>query len=633
MSKQIFKGFRQVTLEQFNATDEKKGYLWFVRTPQATDTDLETEGMQDANVVTDDEYDIYFGSRQYGHFRAGELDAIRNSIEALAQKEQEDVTGILNLLKGENGIVGILNGHKEILEQHSNQIAERLVKSVASGDSFLTLSNEGVLSAGMNIEYDEETHFIYVTDKDGKRIEGSGFDADVFVKDSFLKDVEFDADKNAIIFTWTMETVDAEEGDVKTETKITEVPISEFYIPYSGGTAISIAESVVDVNVADEDNFLKVNDANELQVSAVTADKTFTKEEITINGGPLADEALKVWKNGKIPADLSVQDILTKLLYQEQWASPKVATTGSYTLTANNPTIKANATGLVEVGQTVTFEQVKATNVVVASKTNPSVSGFDATYGYAETKDGEAVTGKTTISSEWTVAQKDGEVYSLSASKTNFSGELSSASVSNVSADACVLPACTLVAEKGENVYTVTETTPAYVGSHSGVASMYVVSNFNKTDDTHTSPAISAVTDVEQQMNVLTASYKVTGVYPMFTNGNEVAIKANKVDGEKLLVPHTEPVKLSLVKEGTEFCVAFAGQPNAPYTLYVQSDLKVTGAYMPNPFTNELTVDVTDKFVADAELVEFTVQGRTVNYKKYQYSGLLGADFVKFTVA
>lgn len=631
MSKQIFKGFRQVTLEQFNATDEKKGYLWFVRTPQATDTDLETEGMQDANVVTDDEYDIYFGSRQYGHFRAGELDAIRNSIEALAQKEQEDVTGILNLLKGENGIVGILNGHKEILEQHSNQIAERLVKSVASGDSFLTLSNEGVLSAGMNIEYDEKTHFIYVTDKEGKRIEGSGFDADVFVKDSFLKDVEFDADKNVIRFTWKIETVD--EGDIKVKEEITEISISEFYIPYSGGTAISIAESVVDVNVADEDNFLKVNNANELQVSAVTADKTFTKEEITINGGPLADEALKVWKNGKIPADLSVQDILTKLLYQEQWASPKVVTTGSYTLTANNPTIKANATDLVEVGQTVTFEQVKATNIVVASTTDPSVSGFDAKYGYAETKDGEAVTGKTTISSEWTVAQKDGEVYSLSASKTNFSGELSSASVSNVSADACVLPACTLVAEKGENVYTVTETTPAYVGSHSGVASMYVVSNFNKTDDTHTSPAISAVIDEEKQMNVLTASYKVTGVYPMFANGNEVAIKANKVDGEKLLVPHTEPVKLSLVKEGTEFCVAFAGQPNAPYTLYVQSDLKVTGAYMPNPFTNELTVDVTDKFVADAELVEFTVQGRTVNYKKYQYSGLLGADFVKFTVA
>ena len=52
----------------------------------------ETEGEND---VTNDSYDIYFGSKKYGHFQAGEIEGIKSSIEAL----NGNVDGILATLE------------------------------------------------------------------------------------------------------------------------------------------------------------------------------------------------------------------------------------------------------------------------------------------------------------------------------------------------------------------------------------------------------------------------------------------------------------------------------------------------------------------------------------------------------
>lgn len=91
MNKQIFKGFKQVTAAQFNAAkeaDELVGYLWLVR------TEVANEG---TNNVDDDEYDLYFGSKQYGHYRAGELDALRDAILKL-NGDVEDILATLQAL-------------------------------------------------------------------------------------------------------------------------------------------------------------------------------------------------------------------------------------------------------------------------------------------------------------------------------------------------------------------------------------------------------------------------------------------------------------------------------------------------------------------------------------------------------
>ena len=436
MSKQIFKGFRQVTATQFANATEKAGYLWFVRTPMETDADPENEGVQDANVLTDDMYDIYFGSRQYGHFRAGELDAIRSSIEALAAKGESDVNDILGLLQGytddegysHDGLFDVVEKNTEDIKTNANAIqavsedlAKRLFNISGDTDNFLFLDEKGGISANFSIGYDEADHVIYLKDKKGNPIEGSGFDADVFVKDSFLEDVTFEADYKGdgphLVFTWQMAT---EEG--YSEGKVTTVPISSFFVPYSGGTAVSLEDTIINVNVAKEENFLEVTEGNELLVSGVTVDKALTKQDITINGGPLAADALKVFTDGKIPANMSVQEILETLFCQDNYATTS-ANVPSYSLTAATPMITADPTStLVEVGQPINFSAVTATEVTT-SVVNPKVSGFENKYGFSDTIDGDVVTGKTSISGSWDIQQKEGEVYKLTVSTTNFSGQ------------------------------------------------------------------------------------------------------------------------------------------------------------------------------------------------------------------
>lgn len=92
MTEKIFKGIKQVSATQFNEAKDLgllAGYLWFVRTEVLADG-------EEANTPENDNYDIYFGSKQYGHFRAGELDAIRAQIESL----NGDIAGINEVLAG-----------------------------------------------------------------------------------------------------------------------------------------------------------------------------------------------------------------------------------------------------------------------------------------------------------------------------------------------------------------------------------------------------------------------------------------------------------------------------------------------------------------------------------------------------
>ena len=92
MTEKIFKGIKQVSAAKFNEAKESgllAGYLWFVRTEVLVDG-------EEANTPDNDNYDIYFGSKQYGHFRAGELDAIRAQIESL----NGDIAGINEVLAG-----------------------------------------------------------------------------------------------------------------------------------------------------------------------------------------------------------------------------------------------------------------------------------------------------------------------------------------------------------------------------------------------------------------------------------------------------------------------------------------------------------------------------------------------------
>lgn len=146
----------------------------------------------------------------------------------------------------------------------------------------------------------------------------------------------------------------------------------------SGGTAVSIENKTVNVKVAEgNDNFLKVNKNNSLEVKEVTTNKTLTTEKIPVAGGPLAYLAEKVYPNG-IPAGSDLQEILMKLFCKEEWGK---ANNPVYTFTANvgKPSITNDTNASVPVGTKVTFTAKAATNTTGSQ--NVKVTGM--TYGYS----------------------------------------------------------------------------------------------------------------------------------------------------------------------------------------------------------------------------------------------------------
>lgn len=248
----IFKGFKQVSAQKFNEEQDKAGYLWFVRT--------EVHNGEGENSVLDDSYDIYFGSKQYGHFRAGEIDAIRTSIETLGG----NVDAILETLET---LTGVVEANSEAIKENKTahetnakaiedlglSLQEFLVKNVKADDKVLNVA-DGILSATIDLKYADNR--ISLLGKEGKEI--AGFDASVFVKDSVLEDVDVvtRGDEKYIVFTWKT------EGE---STKTDEIKVSDFVTLYDAGNGLSLDKenNELSIKIKEGENLL-VADADGL---------------------------------------------------------------------------------------------------------------------------------------------------------------------------------------------------------------------------------------------------------------------------------------------------------------------------------------------------------------------------------
>lgn len=645
MDKKIFKGFKQVTSTAFNAAkeaNELSGYLWFVRT--------EVPEIEGENNVANDEYDIYFGARQYGHFCEGEIPAIKSSIESL----NGDINGILETLESlsetlvtqAQAIADNKSAHESnasAIQNIQNELTNYLVKNIDSNDKVLNIA-DGILSTQIGLVY--EGGFIKLTGK-GHTSENTNviaeFDASDFIKDSVLENVEVitkEDNEKYIVFTWKT------EGE---ETKTDEIKVSDFAKLYSAGTALELAEDGVtfNVKVAANDNFISVNDNNELIVDDVTTDKTMLKESITIEGGPLATTAVKnAFEGGVIPAGTDIQTIFKMLLCVEIYPTP-TANTPNYTVSISNPTLTItnsnvittteNDENLVEVGQNITFSSVTA-NTVSISKTQPKVSGFsiDGTvYGYSNEIDG-TITESNSVSGEWTISQMENQVYQLSGSiVSGFTNGVVPSTVQNSNANDCVLDGCTLTAIEGTNIYKVIEDAPMHTGSHNGVESKYIVSNLGGRNEEKKSPSIDATTtNVEKDPSNKETSLTVIGVYPIFTNGiSATTSDADAAAMADLVNPVSEyGTKLKLMKASTDFAVSFAHQDLEPYSICLPGTWKISSANAIDPLTKTFADDCKSKFVENGTVTK-QIQGKDVTYKVYTYGESAGPNRVKFTVA
>lgn len=635
MTKKLFKGIKQVSSVQYNEAKEANlvsGYLWFVR------TEVSDEG--ETNDVANDNYDIYFGARQYGHYCAGELDAIRAKISELEGKDTEilDFIDSLTELVGKNADAIAENAENiakntESIGAINESLATLLVKNVDANDKVLNVA-DGILSSTISLSY--ENNRISLTGKEGEEI--AGFDASDFVKDSVLEDVKVETKEDGekyIVFTWKT------EGE---ETKTDEIKVSDFAKLYNAGTALELAQDGVtfNVKVAANGNFLSVNDSNELIVDDMTVDKTVLKEAITIEGGPLASDAVKgAFTGGVIPAGTDIQAVLKALLCVEIYPTPS-KNTPDYTVSISAPSlgtptgdslVKSGNDYLAEIGAEISFGAVTAKAVSV-TKTNPTVSGF--THGYSSELEGENIVDATSVSSEWTVTQMDNNVYELSASKSGFTGTLPT-TVQNAEAASCQLAACKLTVNSGTNTYTVTEDAPKHSGTHPGVASYYVVSNLGGRKEAEKSPAIAKTeTAVEKDPSNQSASFTVTGLYPIYTNGIVASTSDATAAAMADLAAHVsgDGTKLSLMKANTSFAVSFAAHTEGVegYRLYLPGSWTVKSAMGINANTAKFAVDQKAKFVALTDKVKRTVQGKEVDYTVYEYLATEGANRVKFTV-
>ena len=530
MAKQLFKGIKSVLGATYAAlsVEEKKGYIWFVRT--IVDADLETDGVQDDGVLTNDEYDIYFGTKHYGHFQEGQFAAIDSKIADVASDVADvadilskvaalinvdgdftTVAGYANLEAAFTAISNRIGDVEAEVEDIQEAIAELLVKDVAEGDAVLTVA-DGILSSKLGLKY--ENNRISLLGKDDAEI--AGFDASAFIKDGVLDDVKIETrdGEKYIIFTWNV------EGEGETP-KTDELKVSDFAKLYEAGTALELAEDGVtfNVKVASANNFLSVNDANELIVDDMTVDKTFFKEDITIEGGPLASIAKQAYTGGTVPSGTSIQEFFKNLLCVEIYPSTSKSTP-AYGIKITSPSISSSnsvsASAVLEVGATVSFNSVTATAVSITGQTNPTVSGFK--HGYSNTIDGDIVN-SSSVSGEWTIGQKDDTVYTLTPTITGFVSEDAPETTTATTASDCSLGSFSSTISLGTNTYKVVESAPVYEGTYTGVDSKYIVSNLNGRSEAKKSQSIAAVTTpIEKSADNQSASFSVTGVYPCYSN-------------------------------------------------------------------------------------------------------------------
>lgn len=317
------------------------------------------------------------------------------------------------------------------------------------------------------------------------------------------------------------------------------------------------------------------------------ADHLKTTADITVAG--LSGQLGAGIANGDtIPAGTSLQEILVKLLSKELY--PNTATKPSIDISGEK------AFNLVEVGSTVTIPAVSMSK---------SVGNFNASY---------ASPAQPTPEITWSNEK-------MSASVSGFGGvTIAAGTTSLASVEATVALGPNTVTYTADASYTAPSNSPK-----TNLGNNTTKTGADKADGTATWSAGNA-----QKKDVKTTA---TGVYPVYTNGVTASTTdASAAAMENLANPVADDgTKLALVGSGTAFAVSFAAMSKAPYTLYVPNNWTIKSAYAINGTTAKYDVNCLADFKQNGTTTR-TVQGKSVEYKVYEWAGSEGANRVKFTL-
>ena len=161
--------------------------------------------------------------------------------------------------------------------------------------------------------------------------------------------------------------------------------LSENVKLYTDGIAVDINDENNSINVKiseSEDNFLGINENNELEVKEITLDAAKTSKDIVVEGGQWAD-AVKTVYGGSVPAGTTWESFLEAMLCVEKFAD-SITTSTAFTVSCGNINPGIDKSGTVEVGTKVTLGKTTA-NSTTASQ---SLTAKTFTYGYKLGEDG-----------------------------------------------------------------------------------------------------------------------------------------------------------------------------------------------------------------------------------------------------
>lgn len=389
------------------------------------------------------------------------------------------------------------------------------VDGVAEGDKILSLGEDKLLSATLDIDYlsDETGKWLRLLGKDGAVV--AKVDASPFVADGMLEDVEVvtvDGTKY-VEFTWNV--LDVATGESKKD----RIALSEIATDYVAGQGITIEGGTISAKLdASTANMLKVSEAG-LMLDEVTTDATVLQKEIKVAG--LANGKLGNYKDGDtISAGTDIYTILQSILSKEEYPTgAKINQNASLTSAFAKPSFQlTNSGSTVEVGTSVTVDGVTGYTPTPSTKSR-TYTGFTNGYSLKYGDEQVIVTGNPSSVSVTDVELESG-TYTLKREYTGAAfgktgAALTTTSSTSIATD-CSIASETLVVKEGTNTVKYTMSGPGHKGKVAESPTYYIVSNLGNTKSDKKVNGVSASTPSIAAADSSSNSLSVTGSYKYY---------------------------------------------------------------------------------------------------------------------
>ena len=525
---------------------------------------------------------------------------------------------------------GKLEASTKVLVDTNDDVLTFTENGITSTISIAKLTESEVSALGENVK---EAYKLI-----GKNNEQLGQTIKIY-KDQSLKSVTFDGDTQELVYTYIVS--DGSESVVR-------VNVSAFLTEEEYGNGLQVINHVISAKLGEDTatnkNFLDLEGEEEgkksLAVRSIDTDRTYTTEEITVMGGPLAKLLTNVGIN-KIDAGTDIQTLLMTLLCKEiypynatgdTWYMADEAALGNQKQVGYQQPNFANSIGAPTIAKSNSGTSVEAGTRITYTVTVPSVSTKNTastvsnlTWGYSSADDDKADSTSTTITKNWANSAISNDTYTLKTTLSKFNG----ASIADKTGTNSAKPtyAQELQVEDGANSITVNVTGCSYSANVAENSSVYMVSNLGKTDAAIKTNVISAKT-INCTRPTSSASTSVTGVRYVFAGGKQGTVglsnameltsanvrslgsKGNVTSFELSIPDNTSHVYIALPLGKTLKTVIDTGAMNAP----------IEGDFKANTYSN-IAVEGANGYTSK-------------NYTVYVYApkALLGANKYNVTI-